>query len=379
MTSETRTPAEIEREIETQRSDLTSNLEDLQDKFSIDTLVRQVSDQFREHGGDIGKSITDQVKANPIPLALTGIGLAWMMFGNGQKPAAARGYTHAEEEFRRSRLDQGRPYTPPVRSVSEYDTGPSYGTVPSWAREDRYDGPSMTDRVASRAGDLKDNAAYGAKAVRDGASSAASSASDSLSAAGEKVSDAASSARSSLEDGAKSVQSSMAAARERIAQGTEDLTEEGRRRVIEARQRALEMRRQAAQSLHQGTDAAADFYDRQPLVIGALALAVGAALGGALPRTKVEDDLMGRQSDDLFDEAERIYEEEKSKAMKVAQSVKNEVEDIAKETKSDLDSGAPGDKTAAQAVADKAKSAATRVADAAKDTAEDENLGKPKT
>ena len=68
MTSETRTPKEIEREIETQRSALTSNLEDLQDKFSIDTLVRQIGDQFREHGGDMGRSISDQVKANPIPL-----------------------------------------------------------------------------------------------------------------------------------------------------------------------------------------------------------------------------------------------------------------------------------------------------------------------
>ena len=55
MTSETRTPKEIEREIETQRSALTSNLEDLQDKFSIDTLVRQIGDQFREHGSfDLG-------------------------------------------------------------------------------------------------------------------------------------------------------------------------------------------------------------------------------------------------------------------------------------------------------------------------------------
>src|SRR5680860_995012 len=125
MTNETRTPKEIEREIETQRSDLTSNLEDLQNKFSIDTLVRQIFDQFREHGGDVGRSISDQVKANPIPLALTGIGLAWMMFGNSQRGVSSSGFSSAEDDHSRSRLDQGRPYTPLAGRVADYGTGPS--------------------------------------------------------------------------------------------------------------------------------------------------------------------------------------------------------------------------------------------------------------
>jgi hypothetical protein len=142
-------------------------------------------------------------------------------------------------------------------------------------------------------------------------------------------------------------------------------------------QRANEMYDTAARSAHEGLDVASEYYDSQPLVMGALAFAVGAALGGALPRTKREDDLMGSLSDDLFHEAERIYQEEKSKVMAVAKSVQDEVRNIAHETKADLDSGAPGDKTAAQALGDKAKILANRVAATAKTTAEDENLGKP--
>ena len=361
MTSETRTPKEIEREIETQRSALTSNLEDLQDKFSIDTLVRQIGDQFREHGGDMGRSISDQVKANPIPLALTGIGLAWMMFGSPNKPTSASGFSRAEDDYRRSRLDQGRPYAPPAGRVADYGSGPS------WSRDEQDDGPGYADRLSDHAETAKDKAAKGADAVKSGVSSAGSS-----------VADAASSAKSSITSGAKSVQSSVSAAGSRIAEGTETLTEEGRKRVIAARQKAVEMKRSTVRSVSDGADAAADFYDRQPLVVGALALAFGAALGGALPRTKTEDDLMGDQSDSLFQEAERIFEEEKAKVSKVAKSVKDEVKDIAAETKSDLDSGAPGQKSAAQAIGDKAKSAADRVKDTAKTTAKDEKLGKPK-
>ncbi len=356
MTNETRSPKEIEREIETQRSELTSNLEDLQDKFSIDTLVRQIGDQFREHGGDMGRSISDQVKGNPIPLALTGIGLAWMIFGNSQKPAPASGFSRAEDDYRRSTLASGRPYTPPASAT------PSYDNSPSWSHDEPDDNaPSATDRLSAGAANAKDKVNSGVESAKSGVASAASS------------------AISAIASGAESVQSSVSAAGNRISEGTESLTEEGRKRVIAARQKAVEMKRSAMRSVSDGADVATDFYDNQPLVIGALALAVGAALGGALPRTKVEDDLMGDQSDTLYDEAESIFEEEKAKAMKVAESVKDEVKDIAAETKADLDNGAPVEKNAAQAVGDKAKSMANRVAEAAKTTAKDEDLGKPKT
>lgn len=378
MTNDTRSPEEIEREIEEQRSDLTSNLEGLQDKFSIDTIVRQIGDQFREHGGDMGRSISDQVKANPIPLALTGIGLAWMMFGNASKSSAPARisddrYSDVEHDFRRTQMEQGRPYVAPTSYASERQEGPS------WARDDAADGPTITDRMADTADAARNSAAQGVDAVKGGAESATSSVSKAAGAAGSNISDAAASAKSSLSSAAETAQEKLATAGNRIAEGTETLTEEGRQRVIAARRKAVELRRQTAQSAQKGADAASDFYDNQPLVVGALALAFGAALGGALPRTKAEDDLMGAQSDDLYGEAERIFEEEKSKVMSVAKSVKDEVKDIASETKADLDGGAPGDKSAVEAVGDKAKAVADRIADTAKTTAKDEKLGKPKS
>ena len=379
MTNETRSPEEIEREIEAQRSSLTSNLEDLQDKFSIDTVVRQIREQFSEHGGDMGRSISDQVKANPIPLALTGIGLAWMMFGGGKKPFAASGvdqrdYSTPEHDFRQSRVEQGRVYTPPTSRVTQPHDGPS------WSYDDDFDDePSVGDKLASGAASAKDQTAQGIASARDGAASAASTISDKASSASESISDAAASAKASIASGAHSARGGLNAAGRRIAEGTETLSEEGRMRVIAARQKAVQMQRKAARSVNDGADAAADFYDRQPLVIGALALAVGAALGGAMPRTKTEDDLMGAHSDNLYSEAERIFEEEKSKVLTVAKSVKSEVKDIASETRADLDSGAPGEKSAVDAVGDTAKSMVDRVASKAQATAKAEKLGKPKT
>src|SRR5690606_23877580 len=44
--------------------------------------------------------------------------------------------------------------------------------------------------------------------------------------------------------------------------------------------------------------------DDHPLVMGALALAIGAAIGGALPRSRIEDEYLGEYSDEAWHMAE---------------------------------------------------------------------------
>lgn len=291
MPNDTRSASEIERDIERQRANLSDNLETLQDKFSIDALVRQVGDQFREHGGDLGRTVVEQVKANPVPLALTGIGLAWMMFGNGQKreqsyravgyrsddrrddyptarvaPHPADDYRTREDEYRQSRARKGMPYTPPVNTLGNGDP------LPSWSQDDDGDNASY---ISDRASDVKETVANARERVADAKDQVADSVSDGADkirdGAGnlrDKVSSAAASGKSAVASGAGAVQDKMAAARSRISEGTENLTEEGRKRVIAAREKAVEMRRTASQKASEGADAAADFYDRQPLVVG---------------------------------------------------------------------------------------------------------------
>lgn len=164
----------------------------------------------------------------------------------------------------------------------------------------------------------------------------------------------------------------------RIAEGTEHLSEEARKRVVAARRKAIDARRAAMRSARRGADAVSDFYDRQPLVVGALALAVGAALAGALPRTRTEDEYMGEHSDHLFDEAERLFAEESKKLNRVVAAAKDEAMTIADEMKSELDRTAKSDRNAAKTAVKKVKNAGKRVARAARDKAEAEDLGKPK-
>jgi hypothetical protein len=45
-------------------------------------------------------------------------------------------------------------------------------------------------------------------------------------------------------------------------------------------------------------------FDRQPLALGAIGLAIGAAVAASLPTTRLEEDLLGETSDALRDRAQ---------------------------------------------------------------------------
>lgn len=122
----------------------------------------------------------------------------------------------------------------------------------------------------------------------------------------------------------------------------------------------------------EGGSQLADFYDRQPLVIGALGLAIGTAIGAIAPRTDFEDDAMGAQRDQLFAEAERIYDEEKGKLETVA-------DEGVKEAKMQATNVSDTISDNVKSSAEEVKSAATKVAETTRDEASNQDLGKPST
>ncbi len=223
MSTDTRTVSQIEHDLQRERAELASSLEALQERISIEGITRQITEQISRHGGDIGRSAMNSVKANPLPLALTGIGLAWMMMNDVQGKHA-------------SSTANG--------SAATKDTGL------------RSDGQSMGHRAAETADDLRD----------------------------------------------------------RMRQGTEELSEAARARVVEARERAYRARLEVERRTGNAGRQMVELFNDQPIVAGALALALGAALGTTIPRTKAEDQALGETSDRLFEDAERIFRDEVEKA-----------------------------------------------------------------
>lgn len=90
-----------------------------------------------------------------------------------------------------------------------------------------------------------------------------------------------------------------------------------------------EQAHQAANSLrHSGERARAGFtqlLDEQPLALGAIGIAIGALLGGSLPATAKEDQLMGEYRDTLADKASSSAREAYDKASEVGRDMASDV------------------------------------------------------
>jgi ElaB/YqjD/DUF883 family membrane-anchored ribosome-binding protein len=390
-----RSPKDIEQEIERERAGLGDTLETLQNRFSVDNVVRQIGDQLREHGGEMSASVSRSVRDNPMALALTGVGLAWMIFGNR---------TSNDRDDRRPYVgdhnsnDYGTYRRPDDAAVRQHDSRPGRtrgiaGTadLPMWAggNDSMSDNRTMADRARTAGHTAQNRISSAVGSVSDSASETAHDLAEKASDAAHRMSDAADDAGERMRSAAQSATAHAADLRARLAHGTEALSEEARERVIAARERAMDARDTAARYARKAGDRTVDMFEEQPLVAGALAIALGAAIGATLPRTRTEDHYFGEQSDALMDEAERMFDEERAKVTKVAQAAMNEAHDVADEAadavkskvadaKAKADSDASED-TAVEAVAQRAKEAGQRVADAAKNEAKKQDLGKPRT
>ncbi len=347
--SDTRTPDDIERELEENREGLRSSIAALQDTFSPETIFRSVTDNVGRHGGDFGKSIGAAARENPLALAVTGVGLGWLIFGRG--PSA----DSIERSARRagdSDLTLGGKRRTAYGEGADASIGPRgpvpEGDAPNWMSDENR-GPTMGQR---------------ARASWHNAGSRMRS-------AGTGASDTAGRVRDRSNDMGR-----------RLSEGTEHMGEEARERIVAAREQAVIASERASQSMSRGADRAVDFFEEHPIVAGALAFAVGAAIAGGLPRSRYEDEHFGAESDRLYGEAERVFAEERAKAERVAgaaldeaRTVGDEVRKDAESAKDRADSETQGEGSATDAAVDRTEDAARRVADAAGAKAREENFG----
>lgn len=388
--AEEKTPQEIEREIEVEREQLASSLDALTDKFSVDNMVRTVSDQASQHGGEVATNLMRTVKSNPAAAVLAGVGIAWLIASSSRQQGDVR-YVEGRDT---RRIGTGEP-GPYVRSDyyrrSEYagtatnrdadgdgDSSPDGepgGLTPAPAYDtgsrptargfaDTYPADDFTRRVSS------------AEARMQARNRSAEDWSDDddedqgfFARAGERAGGIWERATSSVRSGAAGLRTRAVDLRDSIMEGTEGMDDQGQSRVAQARARAYAAQARAEEMGRRGRAQASGFFYEQPLVTGALAVAVGAAVGAMLPRTQREDEAFGAYRDSLFDEAENVFHQERARAEAAASAALREAKQVAMETKDKVLGDVDGKETVQQAEAG-ARSAAQRIGDAAKEGAE---------
>lgn len=339
MTHDTRTADDIERDIANERAQMSDTIIDLQKKFSLDAITDDLGYMIRDISDDFGRTVSRTVGRNPAAMVVVGAGLAWLILGaNRNEPGS---HTRARSSSRNNFAGQnGR------RDTFPQDDESSWFSAGTSHRNGR-------DRDAAHS-HVPPNGATGMMAR---AKHAVSDTADNTSDKGSDLVD-------------------------RLSHGLDDLSATAKARVISARRAAHDARDASEAAMNRGAAAASDMFRDQPLVAGALALACGAAIGSLLPHSRLEDDTLGAQSDQLFRDAQDVYREERGRAMAIlkgaAQDVKDEFADIGSDLQAEARDVLPDEKSAVDAVVERASDAGKRVYDSAKDRAASQQPGSDK-
>ncbi|HEX5515609.1 MAG TPA: DUF3618 domain-containing protein [Gammaproteobacteria bacterium] len=244
-----RSPEEIEQEIRQTRSQMDNTLDAIQQRLSPGYLMDEAFRYLRYGGGnEFVHNFNESIKRNPVPMALMGVSLAWLMMSGRE----------------------GR-YAP-----------------------DRAESSHLGERlggIASRLGS------------------------------------AASTGREKLAGARESISSTGGGMGERAGQASDTLREQASHLRLSAREQASRLSEQASRlsdrARHSAERARGGFdtmLREQPLLLGALGIAVGAALGALIPPTREEDELMGEASDRLTREAKQQAHLQLRKGKKIAEA-----------------------------------------------------------
>ena len=221
-------PNEILAEIDRTRGEMDRTLAAIEHRLTPGQLVDQGLDYLRQSGAnEFVQNLGGAAKQNPMPVAVTAIGLAWLM-ALGRQPA-------------------------PQNHGSTSSSG---------IRE-------------------------GMSSMRDKASGVMQSASDTLSSAKQRLSGGASSARGTMAD-------------------------------------TMDSARDQWQRARGGLDS---LVNEQPLALGAIGLAIGAILGAAAPRTRLEEQTMGEASRNLTEKAKEVGSQKLDQATQAAKQAAEKTKD----------------------------------------------------
>ena len=318
--------ADLERQAEAARAQVADTAESLRNKITPGQMVDEFTGMLSE--GDAGAALRNlkaQVRDNPLPLALVGAGLAWLMFGQGRSESSGKsrpGALYGENEYgawddEEELLPEGFADEDPASQV--------YGSRSSasvYDDEDHGDGSSLTGKISGAASSAMAMAGDALDTAKDTLSGAKHSAER----AGQKIGKSASGARRALDRRSRSV---------------------GRR--------GAKMR-----------DATQDLIQREPLVLAALGLAAGAAIGALLPHTAVEDETFGGYGRKLRDAGEDMIE----KGIEEAKDVASEVYDATRKEADRQGLTPEGEGSLVDKVSNVVKAAAAKTEESVRDKTE---------
>lgn len=291
-------PSRIERDLDQTRARLGGHLTELQGRLSPGQVLDDLMRYFRgKEGADFGRSLLDSVRANPLPAALTGIGLTWLMASNPRRSDIG---TQTTIGTGRVRVYRG---TPSIGQSAYEGMAERVRTVEqATAREQGETEQAYADRLDTARG----KAVGLARNAQETADSFRKRITDALAGAKQTVVEGASSLRDQAGDAASSFGSTAQGVASSVSGVAQDATQ------------------RASGALTYGGQAGSSMIValiESPVLLGALGLAAGALLGTLLPQSDQEEAALGRIAGQARDTARGLAQDVVDRGGNVTQAV----------------------------------------------------------
>lgn len=280
---------QLRHDIEHRRERMSDTLDQLGDRLNPNRIKQQVKSNIREatvgrvenmarHAADrvneTRDGVLDRIRENPIPAAMIGIGLGWMLFGGRRSQSGSHLHNLQADNLTGY---AGTGYIGDVSATTpRLQQDDAAGGIGASISEDG--GASVIDRVKGRASSVRD------------------SASDIIGSGREHLSDIGGRASERVSDVASRVS--------HVASDVKETTRYQAQRSADRLQRTME---------------------DNPLAVGAVALAIGMAAGFAIPESEREREMMGPARERLIGRAREAASDAKERAKEVAERVVDEV------------------------------------------------------
>ena len=284
----------IERDLERTRARMDNRLTELQARLSPGQVLDDVMDYFRgSEGADFTRNLMDSVRNNPLPAALTGIGLTWLMASNPHpqpKAPVAQKVASAMPPSNGDWAATGVPANPRWTSRTEFNRHISDAERGVVRQTDE------TDDIFH--GRLNDARAMALGVVRQ--------------------------AQDTFESFAKRVQEAWQSASDSVSDGAHDLRDwasDASGQLLGKAPGSNGQDSTLARSTQQaGSNLLATITDN-PMLLGAIGLALGALLGAIVPQADQEQAALGDIADKTRAAARDLAQETVDRGGKVAQQV----------------------------------------------------------
>lgn len=331
----------IRSEIEQTRAEMSETLNAIQARLSPDHLKEQAREKVREAtigrakdmAGKAGRkakgyrfAIADAMKRNPLPTALIGLGVGWLVM-ESSKSSPDRDYDEHvgrymmdEDEYLQEDIYQaGLEY--PGRGLEHPGRG-EYGRTRVYTSHGRGH-HGMGNRVHETMGAVKESASSMQERAGSMATHVRERAGELAGGAKERVTHTTEQARERAAHLAEG-------ARERVGHLTEQARDTAGYIGSQARAKAEHWGGQVQHQAYRARSGVQEMMEDNPLALAAAAFVIGAVMGFSLPETRKEHELMGDMRDTLKEKAKEYGQETIEKVQHVAevaqQAAKEEAE-----------------------------------------------------